>query len=123
MADEITISSGLTVSKDFLTVTEEPGAQEIDMAGTRYTGGVQDIGFAAHEAISLIGDFGTAGWAFFHNLDPSNFVQLGRDSTGTFVPFAKLLAGEHFVVPLADKAVYAKADTAAVKLKFTLVER
>lgn len=123
MADEINITAGIRLTKGFLTLAEEPGGQDIDMAGTRYSAGVQDIGTGAHELLATGADFGTAGWAFFQNLDALNFVEFGLDSAGTFVPFAKALTGEFFVVPLTTKNIYAKANTATVKVKFVLVER
>lgn len=123
MADELTISSGISGAKGYLDIYEEPGSQSIDMDGTRDSSGVQDVGFAAHELLTSDADFGTAGWAWFRNLDDTNFVELGLDVAAAFVPFAKLLPGEHFVVPLATKSIYAKSDTAAVKVRKHFIER
>ena len=83
--------------------------------------GVPSIGFAAHEAL-VMQDVASAGWARFENLDTTNFVQIGTDSTGTFIPFLKLLAGEYAFVRLATNAPYAKADTAAVKLDYEIFQ-
>lgn len=83
--------------------------------------GVPNIGFAAHEAL-VMQDVSSAGWARFENLDSTNFIQIGVDSGGTFIPFLKLLAGEYTFVRLATSAPYAKADTAAVKLDYEIFQ-
>ena len=83
--------------------------------------GSQEIGFAAHEAIDL-GSVATPGWAFFVNLDTLNFVEIGIDVAAAFHPFAKLRFGEFAVVPLGTAAPYAKADTAAVKLSYGILD-
>lgn len=119
---EIQLTTRLQVAKGYLKLTRDR-IQNISMTGTRYSAGVQDIGFAAHEALTIGSDVGTAGWGEFRNLDTTNFVQIGLDVAGTFYPFAKLLPGESFPVPLATKDLYAKADTAAVQLELTVLER
>lgn len=123
MAQEIQIVSSLTVNKGFLSLARDPGAQQIDMSGTRYDGGVQDIGFSTHEQLVFKSDFGTPGWAYFRNLDATNFVQVGVVVSATFYPLVKLFAGEACVFPLATSTIYAKADTAAVKLEYVPLER
>ena len=123
MANEITVNTRLQVTKSYLKTDDNPGTLNVTMTGTNVAGGVQVIGTGAHEALSDVSDIGTAGWAYFRNLDAANFVEVGRDSTGTFVPLVKLLAGEYFAAPLSTDAVYAKADTASVKLYWRIFER
>ena len=87
------------------------------------TTGVQAIGTAAHEAIDL-GDVGTVGLVMFRNLDATNFVEIGIDDGGAFVPIHKLLKGES-AGPFrlaAGVVLYAKADTAAVKIDRVILE-
>jgi hypothetical protein len=83
--------------------------------------GVPSIGFAAHEAI-VMQDVASAGWARFCNTSATNFILIGTDSTGTFIPFLKLLAGEEVWVRLGTNAPYAKADTAAVLLDYEIFQ-
>ena len=87
------------------------------------TTGVQAIGTAAHEAIDL-GDVGTVGLVMFRNLDATNFVQIGIDDGGAFVPIHELLPGES-AGPFrlaSGVALYAQADTAAVKIDRVILE-
>ena len=121
MADEIGLSIDLRVSKGSLSIAK-PLLAQIDMAGTRYSSGVQAIGFAAHEQIGLGADVGTKGWAIFLNLDATNFVQIGRDVAAAFVPHDKLLPGEFCVSRLSAGGVYAQADTAGCDLEFIILE-
>jgi hypothetical protein len=123
MADEITITNGLLARKGNLDIQREREVQQIDMAGDDYDGGTQLIGFAAHEALALKGDFGTGGWAEFYNLDATNFVQIGVEVAAAFYPVVKLLAGERCVFPVAVNTLFLKADTGAVRVEFTILER
>jgi hypothetical protein len=87
MANEITLQLKMTVAKGFLAHREDPGTLLVDMTGTNATGGVQNIGTTG-EALSVT-DLSTAGYAFFRNLGPTNYVDLGTGTT-TFVAFARL---------------------------------
>jgi hypothetical protein len=94
----------------------------IAVAGTHKQLTVQDIGFAAHEAIALAGDLGTPGMAMFTNLDETNFVELGLEVAATFYPFAKLLPGETAGPFRIGGTLFAKADTAACELDVVIIE-
>ncbi|MCE9553417.1 MAG: hypothetical protein K8T91_08590, partial [Planctomycetes bacterium] len=93
MASEITVNAALNVVKSALKLERRPGAISVTMTGARYNLQVSDIGFAAHEQIP-IGDVATAGWAFFRNLDTTNFVTIGVEVAAAFYPLVKLKAGE-----------------------------
>ena len=121
MANEITVSAQLSATKGTLSVKPvQPNFQATMTGSGVYAGGSVSIGTATHEAIPL-GDVSTARWSRFKNLDATNFVQVGTDASGTFVPFVKLLAGEACVVPMATSAPYAQADTAAVNLEYLIL--
>ena len=122
MANEITLNLSMSVSKGFLTASRAVQPLRVTMAGTRYSDNGQAIGFAAHEQVVIGADVGTEGYAFFRNLDATNFVQIGVDVSGTFYPFAKLKAGEAAVLRLATGTIYAKADTASVDLAAWVLE-
>jgi len=118
MSGEISATAKLVDSA--LDVCHEPATQSIDRSGTEMIGYVQSIG-TANEALAVNSDIVTVGWGYFENLDATNFVQLAtQDDT---VYFAKLLAGEKFIIPLGTATLYAKADTAAVRLRVTMLER
>lgn len=125
MADEITLTSGMVVSKTGgVSVTVPSATNRVDMAGNYATTSVQSVGFSAHELLVISADLATAGYAMFKNLDATNYVEIGTDVSAAFNAFLKLLPGESAgPMPLATTAIYAKANTAAVKLQYTVVER
>ena len=70
---------------------------------------------AAGTAVTMT-NITTAGWAFFRNTDPVNYVQVGVQVGGVFYAFVKLKAGEWCLLRLGTNAPYARANTAAVPL-------
>lgn len=121
MADELTQVSGWSYSKNGRTRQLTSTSTEHDVTANTVIEQVQSIGFEAHEAIAL-GDVATFGFAYFKNLDATNFVRIGIDETGTFHPFIKLLAGQEAQVWLSE-APYAQANTGAVLLDYLIVGR
>lgn len=94
----------------------------VSQAAIHKTSQVQTIG-TTYEALTVGADVATAGWAFFRNLDATNFVEIGLEVSSAFQTLMKLMPGECALLPLATKALYARANTAAVKLDFTILER
>lgn len=121
MANELTLTQGWTYDKNSRKRTRSSVADRITVAGDGVTDAVQSIGTAAHELLTVV-DTATYGFAWFHNTDSTNFVEIGIDESGTFHPFLKLLAGEKCTAWLAE-APYAKADTASVELEYAICER
>lgn len=121
MANEIKTSLTLDVSNGSLEVSKKSGRLLADMTGPAYSGGVQNIG-TTHEQLTVDAGVGTAGVAWFRNLDDTNFVEIGTDVSASFEAFAKLKPGEVGMIRLATTAVYAKADTAAVDLEYLIFE-
>ena len=117
MADELQISSTMiaTVGGNKLVEHKESTAR-FDVAGNNAFQNVQDIGFAAHEALTIPADCAGIGAGIVKNLDPTNFIELGVDVSATFYPLIKLLPGMCLPVYFAIDAVYAKADTASCQL-------
>jgi len=120
MANEITFSTSLKVTKGDFTDSKS-GSDTADMATATAAGGTPSIGTSSHEAI-LVTDVGTPGWAWFKNIDATNYVQIGVDVSATFYPFVKLLPGESCVLRLGTTAPYAKANTGAVKLQYLILD-
>jgi hypothetical protein len=91
-----------------------------------YFSNVLQVGTTAEELD--LGGITVPGWAFFRNLDATNFIEVGRDDTG-FISFARLragsatVAGEWFLGPVGPGAIWAKADTAAARLQYIITER
>lgn len=123
MANEISVSWQLSAIKGNLSETRAKNFRAtLSAASPNMGAGAQSIGFAAHEAVA-VGDVSTLGWAFFQNLDTTNYVELGVDVAATFYPLARLNAGESCVLRLAQGiTLYAKANTAAVRLNYAILD-
>ena len=121
MANEIGLSITLRATKSGRRLLElATGSLQFDMAGDRSEEKVQDIGTSA-EQFTLGSDIGTEGYAYFWNLDGTNYVELSAESAVTS-PLVKLGPGQVAVFPLATGTFYGKADTAACKVKFGVIE-
>lgn len=123
MANEITIQASLKAVKGELNIQTPPTTvtQTIDMSGgPEYAAGGQIIG-TTHETIS-VGDVGTEGWAWFKNLDSTNYVEIGVDVAASFYGVIRLNAGEWCVARLSDQTYYARANTANVTLGYVILE-
>lgn len=88
----------------------------ITQAGADFTQGTQEIG-TSDEVISVSGDIGTQGVWLIQNLDSTNYVEIGLTSSYSI----KLLAGE-FCFIRAAAALYAKANTSAITLRYVCFE-
>ena len=119
MADEITAQFYLKFDKTNATPQMSPSSQSVDVTGSNYAQGTQEIGTSA-EAIRL-GDIGTPGYIMAHNLDSTNYIEIGYDDTG-FKPTVKLKPDEWALFRLAPATPQAKADTAACDLEYLLIE-
>ena len=124
MADEIKVTTRLSITKGYLSSSESVVNLLVSQTGDGISSGTQTIGTTA-EAIGL-GDLTTPGYAFFRNLDLTNFMQIGQDiSGGGFEEFCRLGPGEValFRIDLATGGVLqAKADTADCELQFSIYE-
>lgn len=125
MSNEISVSMTLNCINGNYTYRRTISGQQFDQTAQGGNGGIQEIGFAAHEVID-IGDVGTEGWCIFRNLDATNFVEIGIDVAAAFKPVIRLEKdGEPAcfrVSPVAGATLYAQADTAAVKLEYQILE-
>jgi hypothetical protein len=97
-----------------------PGALAVVQDAVGVHAPVQTVG-TSEEAVP-VGDVGTLGWAFFQNLDTTNYVTIGPDATG-MVPFIRLEAGEACALRLSPGiSLVAQANTAPVKMKVLILE-
>lgn len=120
MADEITIDARLRCTNNNLVLDHKAIGLQWDMSGTNMSAQVQSIA-TSHEVIEF-GDISTAGWAFFRNVDATNYVEIGLEVSSTFYAFMKLEPGEAAVLRLGGTGIYAQADTAAADLQYVLLE-
>lgn len=119
MADEITLNLKVKYDKNGV-VDSRTFSDNVDVTGSAMCGGVQTIG-TTEEALA-IGDVGTKGYARFLNIDATNYVEIGNYTGGTFYPFIKLKPGESSVCRLAAVTIYAKANTASVRVDYMVFE-
>lgn len=116
MSNEITVGANLRLKDGVIDERRNVSGLKVDQTTLDKAGDMQTIGTATHEAIT-VGDVTTPRWVYLRNADAANFVQIGLDVTGTFYPFAKLLFSEVALFPIPSGiTLYAKADTASVKI-------
>lgn len=94
----------------------------VDMSGTDYVSGTQEIGNSSEEAIAE-NEVATAGYVFIRNLDDTNFVLVGLAdvSTSDDARPIKLKPGE-IALFRANGDIYAQADTANVRIQYYIFE-
>ena len=116
MANELNLTLSLLYTKG-LAVFDRSITNQITVTGTAVTHDVQNIG-TTEETLAL-GDVSPSGFAFFRNLDGTNYVELGK-ATGVYA--VKLKAGEWSLLRLDTwSSIFAKANTAAVDLEYMLI--
>ncbi len=75
-------------------------------------------------AITLPSGIGTPGWAYFRNLDATNYIEIGNHNSGTPIYTIKLLPGEFFLgrLTMAANAINVRSNTANADYEFAVVE-
>jgi hypothetical protein len=116
MAREITVNLKISTLKGDLNHTENPGTLFIDLTGTTAIGGAATVTTSA--AALPMGSVTSAGYAYFKNTGPTNYVEIG---VGSFTPFLKLKAGEAAICRLATNAPTARANTGSVVLQYYIL--
>jgi hypothetical protein len=132
MANELTITTKLTVSKDGQTVTLD-STKTLNLDGSGKLAAVQKIG-TADEQVDFPADLVSEGVSFigFKNIDATNFVEFsmgtGADANTGFDArrFAKLYPGEVAVLRThkaagSNPAIYAKANNADCNIQVVAV--
>ncbi len=120
MADELSYKPYLTYTKNGVKYSVTEAASTFTVAGDHSIHATQEIGTAA-ENIGK-GEITTIGWAVFHNMDDTNFIEIGFDDSG-FKSVIKILAGEWSgPVRMSQATPQAKADTAACDLDYYFIE-
>ena len=118
MSNEIQTACMLSVNNGTLQLPQVGTAIQDDQATARGGGpGVVDVGLSP-ETISF-GDI-VPGYVYVRNLDATNYVHLGTDYSGVFVPMLQVKAGKQQLIYLdAGVTVRAYADTGACKVLFS----
>jgi hypothetical protein len=115
MANELNLNASLSFVKNAAQVQRNINSS-LTVTGNSIVQAVQNIG-TADETLAL-GDISTIGYVFFHNLDGTNYIQIGSD--GALYPL-KLKAGEWALLRWNAAAIHAKANTAACDLEYIVV--
>jgi len=124
MANEILMTAKLAFDKGLVVgVSRDESDKNVTVTGARYSQVVQNVGFAAEEAMEM-GDVGAANAGYCHikNLDSTNFITYGPLATETHL--GRLNAGESALLRLNKAAATAviQANTAACDVEILVVE-
>lgn len=120
MANEITYNLQLKATNGSIVHDYRTGTLYADQSGSVATGGVQTIGTTA-EAFTM-GDVATAGFAFFRNNGPTNYVEIGTGTGTNFTAFIKLKSGEGAVCRLGTNAPTGKANVSSVNVQYMILQ-
>lgn len=117
MSNEISVTVNARVRNGYLDVSFSPGALLFDQNSAIASGGVQSIGTSTNCEFIALGDVSTAGYAWFRNLDTTNYVEIGTGTGTSFVASMRLKPGNVALCPLhPTNAPSAKANTGACNL-------
>lgn len=124
MADEVTSTTTLRINKPGISVDltlSESGLS--DMVGDHYHNTVMNVGTGAAGVDIAKGDVGTPGRINLLNLDPDNYVEIGKTVSGAFEAFAVMEPGEPWQGrPAAGVTLKLRANTATCKVKVFMSE-
>ncbi len=119
MANEIRQTTTLSATKGGASVTMTSNKQ-VDMAGNHMTQATQSIGTTS-ELLDLGDVTGAPSCIAIKNLDATNFIEIGGDS-GLTVFKLKIRPGHSALFEPTSGTIYAKADTAAVRIQLVAAE-
>jgi len=119
MANEITQNITLQVTKNGATASF-PASKRVTMTGDDFTNQTQVIGTSA-ELVDFGDITGAPGNLAIKNLDATNYVEIGGDS-GLTVFKLKINAGESCLITPTSATLYAKANTADVRILILAIE-
>lgn len=122
MANTATLVQSLkVVSGTQTTINEQQKTTYATPSGSDVAIFTQDIPTTAGgTAIAFPAAMGSLGWSMFENLDPTNYVQIGRQSGGSFLPLFRVSPGMKagpLELDCTTSQVYALANTGTVKLR------
>lgn len=122
MANTLYLTSSMRGVMGTQTTTNEgQKSQTATITGTDKADITQDIPTTAGgTAVAFPSAMGSLGWAMVENLDPTNYVELGRQVSGSFYPLLKVSAGKKggpFEFGCSTSQLYALANAGTVKLR------
>lgn len=122
MASEIQAAVSLTATKGGISLADALQVS-FDMSGEDMGGPVSQVIGTSDEALAFPSDVGTGKLLLIVNLDTTNYVQISYGTGGGFSSFSKLdpNGGFYFGRP-ESLTIYAKANTATCRVKWSIVE-
>jgi hypothetical protein len=121
MANEITITTGLVATSGSFLVQHSTLTKQATLTTATRSLNTQSIATSATALVIASGVGAAGGWAWFRNLDSTNYVAIGVYVSSTFYPLVRLNAGEAAVFRLGVITPYALANTAAVILEHDIM--
>jgi hypothetical protein len=118
MANELTLSASIKFVKGSVSVSQGKSGVQLDVAGDDFVTKTQNVG-TSEEALNL-GDLSTPGYVLVRNLDTTNFVSV-RSGTAA-ANLIKIPAGGIALFMCEAAAPFVIANTAAVKIEYTMIE-
>ena len=117
MSDELALAVRISFTKGGASVTRAHN-DSFDITGDAYTSNVQSVGTSEEELLQGA-EVGTPGYVLAKNLDDTNYVEIGA-ATGEYC--IKMKAGEFALWRHNSATLYAKANTAACLVEYTIIE-
>ena len=113
MANEVKVNISLDVTNGDYNDKVAPGVLQFDQAAQGVFRSIVSI--PTSDTAITISNITTEGWAYFRNLDDTNYVEHGPDSGGALVPYGRMEAGEPAALRLTPGSltVRMQANTAA----------
>lgn len=123
-ADELSVTTGWAYSKNGRVRTMAPTTVRYDIAGISVVENVQTVSTNTTGDALVLGGVTNAGFAYLHNLETNNYIEVGvYDALTNFVVVIKLNGGEAQTCWLGITAPRARANTAAGKLDYMISDR
>ena len=126
MADEITLTSNITASKEGVELSAWPtSTYSEDWTDEDFIDTTQTVG-TTEELVVIPAEVATPGWAQFYNADATNYVELLTLTGSTYTAFCRVPpqapCGPIFLA-MSRTALYAKANTSACSLRLRVLRR
>lgn len=122
MANEITVSASLSMQNASVTsaIARVTTGAQFAQSGVRYEAGVMHVPTTAGGTAINVALLASPGWAYFKNLDPTNFVTILNAVSGNAL--VKLKPGEVAMFRLAAAAPAALSDTAICDMEYLILD-
>ena len=121
MANEIQFNATLQAAKGG-AIVQKQGNCTLNMAGSQMVQNTQTITTGAWTAISLGNLAGVPRKLMIINLDPTNYVTLSGNNTGTQLQ-DQIQPNGDFVIRSPTATIYAQANTASVLISITAMDQ